>query len=89
MRILSLVLLPFEVVWALAKALFVPALLVALAWWWAPHSWAVLVTWLVGGYVLLVLWLTRLAVRGRLRSMGRGAVTIRSARRHPRRGVRR
>lgn len=76
MRTQKLLLLPFSITWTFVKILFWPALILTLFWWLAPHSWAVTVTWFVGGYLLIVLWFWRRVLRGQVRSMSRGTVLV-------------
>jgi len=92
-RVLSLMLWPFAVLAAAIRLLFAPTLLLGLCylafWWWhVPHIWWVLVTVLIGGYVVIVARLWARTVVGALRSMARGTVTVRgygpAAHRRPR-----
>lgn len=94
MRVLSLMLWPFTVIWAAIRLLFAPTLVLAVcygAFWLfhVPHVWWVFVTVVIGGYVLVVARLWARTVVGALRSMARGTVTVRgygpSAYRRPRR----
>jgi hypothetical protein len=83
MRTRSVLLWPFALVAALLRLLFWPTLVVGLAYvvlvvWLSRPGWFALVAALVGYYTLVVLriWLT--GVRGSMRTMARGTLTVRN-----------
>jgi hypothetical protein len=78
----SLFWLPLILLWALVKAVALPAVVVGLSWWLLPDRWAQLVTGVATLYLAGVAVYAGAALRGQLRSMNRGTFTIR--RRHDR-----
>lgn len=83
--------LPFVLVWALARLLVVPALLVAAAWWLAgPESrWFAGTALAAGLYAVFVVHVWWAGVRYGLRSLGRAPVDARRGRSRGRRRTRR
>jgi hypothetical protein len=75
----SLFWLPVVLVWELVKAVALPVVAVALSWWLLPERWAQVVTGVAVFYLLGVAVFAGAALRGRVRSMDRGAFTIRDA----------
>jgi hypothetical protein len=63
MRARAVLLAPFSLLWTTVKALFWPAVIVALAWWWLPDSWARGVSFVVGCYLVLAFLVARAAWR--------------------------
>jgi hypothetical protein len=59
------------------KAVALPTVLVALAWWLLPDRWAQLVTGVAALYLVGVAVFIGAAARGEVRSMIRGTFTIR------------
>lgn len=77
MRVRSLALLPFSLLWSLVKLLFWPGVIVAFCFYVLPASWFVFVLAAAGGYVVAVLLVWKVMARGKLASLGRGVVTVR------------
>lgn len=83
---MSLLLWPLAVLWALVKLVFWPVVLLAVAWGVmrlidAPHSAYVWAAVVAAVYLLLVLWLWVQSLAGRVRSIERGSLNIRTGRR--------
>lgn len=83
MRVRSLALLPFSLLWSLVKLLFFPALVVFLGYLALPSSWFPFLLAAAAGYVVAVLAVWKVMARGKFASLARGTVTV-----HPRRGDR-
>jgi len=75
----ELLLMPFVAFWRLVKLLALPAMLTAAAWWLFGTGSTVftVVTLVCVCWVLVALYLWRLQIHGRLRSMERGAIRVR------------
>lgn len=80
MRVRSLALLPFSLLWSLVKLLFWPGLGVFVAWLVLPVGWMPLVFAGAAGYVVAVLAVWKVMVRGKFASLARGTVTVRPTR---------
>lgn len=89
MRTRSVLLWPFELAWGLLRLLFWPALALGLGYWLLPSAWFVLLGVLIGLYTLFVLRIWATVVRGSVRTMARGTVTVRNQRARRRRRARR
>lgn len=83
MRAKNLLLLPFLVLWWLAKLVALPAAVILLTWWLLPDSWLPAVATVSLVYLAVVLLLFRAVLRGKVRSLARGAVLVRQDGRLP------
>lgn len=63
MRARNLATAPFRLIWLAIKVLFWPGVVVTLAWWWLPASWAQWVYAAVGFYLLVMVLIFRAGLR--------------------------